>query len=76
MSILFYCQIYASTSDDDLDITLDLIEAALISKFPKCDPELVFGPDSQYDTGRKLAKDFVDRSGFRKLPKVSRINLI
>ena len=61
---------YASTLDEEGPITLDLVHAAFISKFPKADHDLVFGADSQYDTGRKLAKEFVDRSGFRKLPKV------
>jgi UDP-glucose:glycoprotein glucosyltransferase len=50
---------------------MDLVESAFTTKFPKADSELVFGADSQYDFGRKLAKEFVDRSGFRKLPKVS-----
>jgi hypothetical protein len=62
--------VFASVGDDEGEITYDQVEAALVGKFPQVDKELVFGMDSPYDTGRILAKEFVDRAGFRILPKV------
>jgi hypothetical protein len=62
--------VYASVKDEEGEITQDLIEAALIGKYPQVDLELVFGMDSPYDTGRMLAKEFVERAGFRMVPKV------
>jgi len=62
--------VYASVGEDEGEITHDLIEAAVVAKYPQIDKELVFGMDSPYDTGRKLAKEFVERAGFRNLPKV------
>ncbi|XP_065333723.1 UDP-glucose:glycoprotein glucosyltransferase isoform X1 [Cloeon dipterum] len=62
--------VYASVGEEEGEITTDLIEAALVAKYPQVDTELVFGPDSPYDFGRMLAKEFVDRAGFRHLPKV------
>ncbi len=32
--------------------------------------EDVFGEDSEYDVGRQLAGDFVQRAGFQQLPQV------
>lgn len=63
---------YASVKDEEGEITQDLIEAALVGKYPQVDLELVFGMDSPYDTGRMLAKEFVERAGFRMLPKVNK----
>jgi hypothetical protein len=70
---IFFVKVYASVKDEEGEITQDLIEAALIGKYPQVDLELVFGMDSPYDTGRMLAKEFVERAGFRMVPKVRRL---
>lgn len=55
---------------DERDIKVEDVISALKSKFPKADTEEILGEESAYDTGRILAREFVDRSGFRNLPQV------
>lgn len=40
-------------------------------KYPKVSKDEIFGEDSDYDTGRQLAKDFISRTGLNNLPQVS-----
>ncbi|XP_059489463.1 UDP-glucose:glycoprotein glucosyltransferase isoform X2 [Neocloeon triangulifer] len=62
--------VYASVGEEEGEITTDIVESALVAKYPQVDIDLVLGPDSPYDFGRMLAKEFVGRAGFRHLPKV------
>lgn len=62
-------QVYASTPEDK-DVTVKDIQKKLKEKYPTVDIDLVFGEDTAYDTGRKLSVEFLQRSGFRKVPQV------
>lgn len=39
-------------------------------RYSSADVDEILGADTDYDTGRKLASDFVERSGLRTLPQV------
>jgi len=62
-------QVYA-TIKEDRDVMVDDVIPLLRTKYRSADVEDIFGEDSVYDTGRRLARDFVERSGFRKMPQV------
>jgi UDP-glucose:glycoprotein glucosyltransferase len=62
-------QVYA-TIKEERDVVPEDVISLLSSKFQTADVEEIFGEDSEYDTGRRLARDFVERSGFRKIPQV------
>jgi hypothetical protein len=62
-------QVYA-TIKEDRDVMVDDVISLLSTKYRSADVEEIFGEDSEYDTGRRLARDFVERSGFRKMPQV------
>lgn len=62
-------QVYA-TLKEDRDVVVEDVISLLSSKFRSADVDEIFGEDSEYDTGRRLARDFVERSGFRKIPQV------
>jgi UDP-glucose:glycoprotein glucosyltransferase len=62
-------QVYA-TIKEKRDVVAEDVISLLSSKFRSADVEEIFGEDSEYDTGRRLARDFVERSGFRKIPQV------
>lgn len=60
---------YASVPDEK-DVTVEDIHKKIKAKYPSIDIDQVFGEDSAYDTGRKLSVEFLQRSGFRKVPQV------
>jgi UDP-glucose:glycoprotein glucosyltransferase len=62
-------QVYA-TVREERDVVAEDVISLFSSKFRSADVEEIFGRDSEYDTGRKLTRDFVERSGFRKIPQV------
>jgi UDP-glucose:glycoprotein glucosyltransferase len=62
-------QVYAAIKEDR-DVFVDDVISLLRTKYRSADVEEIFGEDSEYDTGRRLARDFVERSGFRKMPQV------
>ena len=62
-------KVYA-TIKDDRDIEVEDVISLLRTKYRSADVDEIFGEDSEYDTGRRLARDFVERSGFRKMPQV------
>ncbi|XP_064455820.1 UDP-glucose:glycoprotein glucosyltransferase 1-like isoform X2 [Ornithodoros turicata] len=55
----FITDIYASTKEE---ITSDDVINFFKSKYPGEDLSLIFGEDSDYDTGRKLAWDFINKT--------------
>lgn len=61
---------YASISEDK-DVTVKDIHEKLKQKYSSVDIDQVFGVDSAYDTGKKLSLEFLQRSGFRKVPQVN-----
>lgn len=52
------------------DVTVEDVTALIKSKYPDTDLEEVFGEDSDYDVGRLLAQDFVEKAGITTMPQV------
>ena len=52
-----------ATIPEGVDITSKNVISHFKTKYSKDDVNEVFGPESEYDTGRKLAKDFLTRTG-------------
>nr|CAD7441965.1 unnamed protein product [Timema bartmani] len=67
--LAFITDVYAAVKEDR-DITVEDVRSQLKSKYPQGNVEEILGEDSEYSTGRKLAKDFLERSGFRRHPQV------
>jgi len=65
----FIITIYTSINEDR-DVIVDDVLKEFKKQFPKTPINDVFGEDSDYDTARILAKEYVARTGFRKLPQV------
>ena len=68
MHARFDFQVYAAVGSED--VTAKDVHKAFKNKYKYEDLETVFGEDNEYDTGRQLAKDFVQRIGISKLPQV------
>lgn len=66
----FLTDVYAAIKSENRDVKVEDVHKKLKSKYKGVDLEDVFGADSDYNTGRKLAQEFVERSGLRKLPQV------
>ncbi|XP_059082867.1 UDP-glucose:glycoprotein glucosyltransferase 1-like [Tigriopus californicus] len=69
-ALAFMTDVFNKMGDaDDLDVKL--IQDQFLESYGS-DVKLddVFDEDSEYDVGRQLAKDFVNRSGFKDLPQV------
>lgn len=66
--LAFITDVYA-TMKEERDVVVEDVISLLRSKFRSADVDEIFGEDSEYDTGRRLARDFVERSGFRKIPQ-------
>ncbi|PSN48119.1 UDP-glucose:glycoprotein glucosyltransferase [Blattella germanica] len=64
----FITDVYA-TIKDDRDVTVEDVTSLLRTKYRSADIDEIFGEDSEYETGRRLARDFVERSGFRRMPQ-------
>uniref|UniRef100_A0A0A9Y4P1 UDP-glucose:glycoprotein glucosyltransferase n=2 Tax=Lygus hesperus TaxID=30085 RepID=A0A0A9Y4P1_LYGHE len=64
----FLTDVYAAANN--VEITPALIHDLLKSKHSKADKDEVFGADTDYNTGLKLAMDFVEKSGLRYMPQV------
>jgi UDP-glucose:glycoprotein glucosyltransferase len=65
--LVSYCQVYAKAGTGE--VTPAVVQDAFKRVLPKENINEVFGPDSAYDYGRQLAKDFVSRTGLEKLPQ-------
>ncbi len=71
-ALSFITDVYATIDDDHVgDVTVEHVHQVFLDNYG-ADAKLdeVFDEDSEYDIGRQLAKDFVDRSGFKKHPQV------
>ena len=68
----FITDVYNRNGDEGKDISVDEVHEAFKAKFGSAKINEVFEPDSEYDVGRTLAKDFLERSGFQddSLPQV------
>ncbi|XP_075236839.1 UDP-glucose-glycoprotein glucosyltransferase isoform X2 [Lycorma delicatula] len=69
-ALSFVTDVYASIKDEDKDVLPGNVYKLLTIRYPNSEPDEVLGPDTDYDTGRRLASDFVQRSGFHHLPQV------
>ncbi|OQR76661.1 UDP-glucose:glycoprotein glucosyltransferase-like, partial [Tropilaelaps mercedesae] len=64
--LAFITEVYAA--QDDGYIAPEKVVSMFRSKFPSEDPDMIFGADSDYDTGRILAWDFINRTGLGAPP--------
>ncbi|XP_075538389.1 UDP-glucose-glycoprotein glucosyltransferase isoform X3 [Dermacentor variabilis] len=63
----FITDIYAVSKGGP--VTTETVIAQFKLKFPGEDLEMVFGEDSDYDTGRKLAWEFINKTGITGTPQ-------
>uniref|UniRef100_T1J9H3 UDP-glucose:glycoprotein glucosyltransferase n=1 Tax=Strigamia maritima TaxID=126957 RepID=T1J9H3_STRMM len=68
LGLSFITDVYASANSQPMQSS-DVLEAFKI-KYPNEDLELIFGADSDYDSGRKLSWEFMDQTGLAKSPQV------
>lgn len=68
---LRYCM-YATQLYSDLGTTLtvDSITSFFKRRYKSEDLEDVFGEESDFDVGRRVAKEFVEKGGFKTMPQV------
>lgn len=66
----FITDVYATIKKEDRDVEVDDIIKLLKSRYGSADVKEILGPDTDYDTSRKLATEFVERSGLRNFPQV------
>ncbi|XP_067127795.1 UDP-glucose:glycoprotein glucosyltransferase 1 isoform X1 [Centruroides vittatus] len=64
----FITEVYATS--EGKEFTPEIVKNHFHSKYPNEDLELIFGDDSDYDTGRRLAWDFINRTGIGNPPQV------
>ena len=60
-ALAFITKVYSSIDDDAQDVTVEDVHDNFKAKYGEV--KEVFEEDSEYDIGRVLAKDFIDRSG-------------
>lgn len=65
----FIINLYTSVTEDR-DVIVDDVLNEFKKLYPKAPIDDIFGEDSDYDTARILAKEYVAKTGFRKLPQV------
>lgn len=65
-ALQFLSDIYSSSQGD---VTVADVTSLFKSKYPSTDLEDVFGEDSDYDVGRLLAQEFVEKAGITNLPQ-------
>ncbi|XP_063224607.1 UDP-glucose:glycoprotein glucosyltransferase isoform X2 [Bacillus rossius redtenbacheri] len=65
----FLTDVYAAVKDER-DLTVEDVKTQLLKTYPSADVEDILGEDSEYNTGRRLAREFLDRSGLRRFPQV------
>ncbi|MPC29875.1 UDP-glucose:glycoprotein glucosyltransferase [Portunus trituberculatus] len=66
-ALQFMIDIYGSSQGD---ITVADITNFFANKYPSTDLDDVFGEDSDYDVGRMLAQEFVEKAGITTFPQV------
>ncbi|CAF0964391.1 unnamed protein product [Brachionus calyciflorus] len=69
-ALAFITDVYAK-SPKGQDLTSDLVIKEFKRRFPKeKNLEDIFGPDSDYDEGRKLTMEYFNKIGLKSIPKV------
>ena len=70
--LAFITKVYSSIEDDSQDVTVEKVHEIFMAKYGESKTKEVFEDESEYDIGRVLAKDFLDRSGLAtdNLPQV------
>ncbi|XP_054718713.1 LOW QUALITY PROTEIN: UDP-glucose:glycoprotein glucosyltransferase 1-like [Uloborus diversus] len=66
--LAFITEVYAN--NEDSEISIDSVTSHFKSMYPNEDMDLIFGLDSDYDTGRKAAWEFINKTGLGKPPQV------
>lgn len=73
-ALAFITDVYSRIDgDQDEDVTVEMVHKVFKSSYASAKVDDVFEEDSEYDVGRQLAKDFVQRTGFsgsEDLPQV------
>ena len=71
-ALAFITDVYNRVNDETKDISVSDVHEYFKSKFGASKTKEVFEPESEYDVGRTLASDFLERSGFQEsaLPQV------
>lgn len=69
--LIKYIQVHDSIKDNDKnnEITVEDVRKTLKKKYSLFNVDDILGEDSDYDFGRSLARDFIQRSGLRSLPQ-------
>ncbi|XP_071549472.1 UDP-glucose:glycoprotein glucosyltransferase 1 isoform X4 [Panulirus ornatus] len=65
-ALQFLIDVYSNVQED---VTVADITNLFKSKYPSVDLDDVFGEDSDYDVGRLLAQEFVEKAGISNLPQ-------
>ncbi|KAK4305525.1 hypothetical protein Pmani_022586 [Petrolisthes manimaculis] len=65
-ALQFLINVYTSAQGD---LSVRDVTAAFKSKYPSVELDDVFGEDSDYDVGRLLAQEFVEKAGITSLPQ-------
>lgn len=65
-ALQFLLDIYSNAQED---VTVADVTSVFKSKYPSIDLDDVFDEDSDYDVGRMLAQDFVEKAGISNLPQ-------
>lgn len=68
-ALSFITDVYASIKTDR-DVQVNDVKKRLKAKYYNIDLDDVLGSDSDYNTGRQLATEFLSRSGLNSLPQV------
>ena len=72
-ALAFLTDVFAKVEEDE-ELTVEMVHANFLESYGS-DVKMadVFDEDSEYDVGRQLARDFVQRSGFKEMPQVRSI---
>lgn len=65
-ALQFFIDLYSNV---DGDITVEDVTSAFKKKYKSEDLEDVFGEDSDYDVGRMLANEYIEKTGMKKFPQ-------
>ena len=69
-ALAFITDVFAKVGDTG-DVTPESVHDMFAQNYPKAgNVDDIFGEDSEFDVGRQLAADFLQRSGFKETPQV------
>lgn len=65
-ALQFLTDVYSNVEGD---VTVDDVTKLFQKKYPSMDLEDIFGEDSDYDVGRMLSQDFIEKAGITSFPQ-------